>query len=293
MPKHGHVVLGDFAPVLLYQIGSHETRALVDIPDNTPAASVANGGVKAYLRNIVLPGLPESVRQSFEAALDSGRLRSMPNSFLSPSVNRVAGLMLLGDAMNMRHPLTGGGMTVGLNDVALLADLLSPETVADLQDTRLVLRQLRTFHWRRKNLSSVINILAQALYSLFSATGQYKQPPLFKHPQRGLGCRLLFEMLLIFSISVDPRLAVLRLGCFRYFQLGGNCVDGPVGLLSGLVRRPLLLFYHFFAVALYSIWIRFTQLGYFSLPLIVFESVAILWRACLVIFPYIYSELSF
>ena len=33
-PHFGHVILGDFSPVLLYQIGKHETRALIDVPDD-------------------------------------------------------------------------------------------------------------------------------------------------------------------------------------------------------------------------------------------------------------------
>ena len=168
---HGHVILGDGAPVLLYQIGTHETRALVDIPEHLASASPKHGGVKAHLRNVVLPSLPESVKPSFSKALDEGKLRSMPNSFLPPSVNRVPGMVMLGDAMNMRHPLTGGGMTVAFNDVVLLKTLLSPELVPDLGDTALVLKQMERFHWRRKNLTSVINILAQALYSLFAAHG--------------------------------------------------------------------------------------------------------------------------
>jgi squalene monooxygenase len=36
------------------------------------------------------------------------------------------GALLLGDAFNMRHPLTGGGMTVALSDCSLLAELLRP-----------------------------------------------------------------------------------------------------------------------------------------------------------------------
>ena len=181
-PLHGHVILGDGAPVLLYQIGTHETRALVDIPEHLASASPKNGGVKAHLRNVVLPSLPESVKPSFAKALDEGKLRSMPNSFLPPSVNRVPGMVMLGDAMNMRHPLTGGGMTVAFNDVVFLKNLLSPEIVPDLGDTALVLKQMERFHWRRKNLTSVINILAQALYSLFAAHGTFlplSHPP---HP---------------------------------------------------------------------------------------------------------------
>lgn len=172
MPNHGHVLLGDGYPVLLYQIGTHETRALVDIPENLPAASHKNGGTKGYLRNVVLPSLPPRVQPSFEAALDKDRLRSMPNSFLPPTKNRIPGLVVLGDAMNMRHPLTGGGMTVAFNDAVLLSEALSPQNVPRLDNTRAVLKQMSVFHWKRKNFSSTINILAQALYALFAADGK-------------------------------------------------------------------------------------------------------------------------
>jgi squalene monooxygenase len=175
MPQHGHVLLGDFSPILLYQIGEHETRILVDIPENCPTAAPAAGGVRNHMREVVLPVLPEGVKASFLRALESGTaIRSMPNSWLPPKTNTVPGVVVLGDAMNMRHPLTGGGMTVAFNDVVLLADLLSPENVPNLDDTKLVLKQLKKFHWKRKDVTAVINILAQALYSLFAANGKQK-----------------------------------------------------------------------------------------------------------------------
>lgn len=260
MPHHGHVILGDGAPVLLYQIGTHETRALIDIPTNLPSASLQAGGVKGHLKNVVLPSLPEAVRPSFQAAIERDRLRSMPNSWLPPTTNVTPGLVILGDAMNMRHPLTGGGMTVAFTDVVLLSDLLAPQNVTSLEDTKLVLKQMRAFHWQRKNLTSVINILAQALYSLFAAE--------------------------------DSQLKALQMGCFQYFKLGGNCVDGPVGLLAGIIRQPFVLFYHFFAVALYAIWIYISSAGILSLPLRLFGSVGVFWKACVVIFPYIFAELK-
>ena len=171
-PNHGHVVLGNNAPVLLYQISKRDTRILVDVPGKLP--SVGTGQLHRYLRETVLPDLPISLQRPFESALSSPeRLKTMPNSFLPPSINRTEGIILLGDAMNMRHPLTGGGMTVAFNDVVLISELLSPESVPTFQDTRLVLEQMKTFHWRRKSLSSVINILAQALYSLFAANGNH------------------------------------------------------------------------------------------------------------------------
>ena len=154
----------------------------------------------------------------------------------------------------MRHPLTGGGMTVALNDVLLLKTILSPTAVPDLSDTTVVLRQFRKFHWRRKNLTAVINILAQALYSLFAAN--------------------------------DPQLKYLQRGCFRYFQLGGNCIDGPVGLLGGIIRQPLVLVYHFFAVAVLSIWIMYVDNGLLWVPWSVVQGVLVFYKACVVILPY-------
>jgi squalene monooxygenase len=90
---------------------------------------------------------------------------------------------MLGDALNMRHPLTGGGMTVALKDVVLLGALLSPTAVPRLDDTRAVLAQMRRFHWKRKQFCSSLNILAQALYVLYVADGM-SPPPHHCDPSR-------------------------------------------------------------------------------------------------------------
>lgn len=259
-PNHGHVVLSDAPPILIYQIGTHETRILVDVPEGCPTASVAAGGIKNHMQHVALPALPASVQPSFRAALAAGKLRSMPNSFLPPSTQTTPGLMLLGDAMNMRHPLTGGGMTVALNDVLHLSRLLSPASVPNLEDTSAVLAAARAFHWQRKDSSSVINILAMALYSLFAAD--------------------------------EPALQALQNGCFRYFQRGGKCVSEPCGLLSGLIRRPAVLVYHFFAVAFYAIWCRIVSGPVWRVPWVVFvESFLIVWKAIVVIGPYLVTEM--
>ncbi|KAF2235837.1 ERG1 squalene epoxidase [Viridothelium virens] len=259
LPLHGHVLLGDGAPSLLYQIGTHETRALIDVPENLPSASIQNGGVKGHLRKVVLPSLPACVQPSFEEAIERGQLRSMPNSWLPSSINKMPGLMILGDAMNMRHPLTGGGMTVAINDAVLLGELLSPQRIPKLSDTAAVLVAMRQFHWSRKSLTSVVNILAQALYSLFAAN--------------------------------DSQLKALQVGCFRYFQRGGQCIDGPVGLLAGIIRQPFVLFYHFFAVALYAMYLHISSSKPLMWPVNTITSLGIFWKACIVIFPYIWSEI--
>lgn len=252
-PYHGHVIMGSNPPVLLYQIGTHETRALIDMPALLPAAEL-----KEYLLTTVLPDLPAQLQPSFKAALAAPRLPSMPNSYFPASPNATPGIILLGDAMNMRHPLTGGGMTVAFHDVVVLSRLLDPTIVPDLSNTDLVLEQMRTFHWERKNLSGVVNVLAQALYSLFAAN--------------------------------DSELRVLQRGCFAYFKRGGNCVTGPVGLLAGITKRPLVLFYHFFAVAFVSISGLFGDAGW-RWPAKLGEATSVFWTACMVLLPCIFREL--
>lgn len=127
----------------------------------------------------------------------------MPNTFLPSSIqagrSEKEGCVLIGDAWNMRHPLTGGellfinwkallnqnlgGMTVALTDVVRLTNMLSerlssmpepPESDEDgpLSDWKMVSSLVRKWHWSRKPLSSTVNILSVALYDLFGADGE-------------------------------------------------------------------------------------------------------------------------
>lgn len=144
----------------------------------------------------------------------------MPNSFLPPvqqgGKGTKEGVFLLGDSWNMRHPLTGGGMTVALNDVVLLARMLGK--IENYSDWDQVSDMLGRWHWARKSLASTINILSVALYDLFGADGMYSH-----------GSLRNIEMHCI----IDEYLTVLQNGCFKYFECGGDCVRGPVSLLSG------------------------------------------------------------
>jgi squalene monooxygenase len=60
-------------------------------------------------------------------------------------------------------------MTVALNDVVILRDLLG--SVGDLSDWRQIRKVLHQWHWDRKPLASTVNILSVALYDLFGADG--------------------------------------------------------------------------------------------------------------------------
>ncbi len=181
---HAEIILTTNGPVLVYQISSSATRILIDIQGKMPA------NVDQYLRENILPQLTgnfivfpsmminliythkkclDSIQKPFEEALRKERIRSMPNSFLPPLPILKSGVLLLGDAFNMRHPLTGAGMSVALNDVLILRGLLSD--IPDLKNYDQVVMQQKKFLWKRKGSHSfVTNVLAQALYELFSAS---------------------------------------------------------------------------------------------------------------------------
>lgn len=93
------------------------------------------------------------------------------------------------------------------------------------------------------------------------------------------------------DIPADVYLKALQGGCFRYFQIGGNCIDGPIGLLAGIIRNPLVLIYHFLAVAMLGIWLHIQKASAIAKPYAMVQGLAIFATACAVIIPYIVSEL--
>uniref|UniRef100_A0A8C5V7G0 Squalene monooxygenase n=1 Tax=Microcebus murinus TaxID=30608 RepID=A0A8C5V7G0_MICMU len=241
--NHAELVLANPSPVLIYQISSSETRVLVDIRGEMPS------NLREYMVEKIYPQIPEHLKEPF---LEASHASKLPSSFTS--------VLLLGDAYNIRHPLTGGGMTVAFKDVKLWRKLL--KGIPDLYDDAAVFQAKKSFYWTRKTSHSfVVNILAQALYELFSGT--------------------------------DDSLHQLRKACFLYFKLGGECVAGPVGLLSVLSPNPVVLIGHFFAVAVYAIYFCFKSEPWITKPRAFLSSGAVLYKACSVIFPLIYSEMKY
>ncbi|XP_046566747.1 squalene monooxygenase-like isoform X1 [Haliotis rubra] len=252
-PNHAELVLADPSPVLVYQISSNHTRVLVDIRGGMPK------NLKEYMLEHIAPQLPEHLQGPFEDSVVNGQVKSMPNSYLPPEPMERPGVFVLGDALNMRHPLTGGGMSVALSDAIIWRDLM--KSLPSLTDYEAVIKATRLFHLRRKgNHSFVVNILAQALYELFAAK--------------------------------DTHLQSLKRACFKYFKMGGQCVDGPVGLLSVLTPNPFLLVGHFFAVALFAVFVVFKTEPWWAMHRVVFRSTMIFYKACGVIFPLIYREMK-
>lgn len=221
-PGHGNVFVAEPSPMLGYQIGSDEVRLLVDIPGELPRGGSA--ALAAYARRVVEPQLPEGLRGPFSLAVGRSRLRVMPANVLAPAPRRAPGAVLVGDALNMRHPITGSGMTVALHDARLLTELLSASL---MDDPAWIDRQVRTFYSARRPLALTIDMLAGALYDVLRADG--------------------------------PGLERMRDAMLRYWKLGGVAAAGPMSLLSGLSPRPSLLLIHYLAVALVGVGQQLTS----------------------------------
>lgn len=184
-PHHGHVFCIDPSPTLIYPISSREVRVLVDVPEPVPLSLeemkgerselgedwaawwCCSSAIAVHLLRVTAPQLPAPLKELFvEAVSKETRLRSMPAGSLHPEPIYRPGAMIVGDAMNVRNPLTGGGMSVAFNDVTVLCDTLF--TLESFRDDAAVQKQLKAFYSARKQFSAQINILAQALYEVFS-----------------------------------------------------------------------------------------------------------------------------
>lgn len=250
--KHGHVILGNnHMPIIVYKISPNETRILCAYN----SAKVTKD-IKSWMTNDVRPYIPKELLKSFNNALSQGKFRAMPNSYLPARQNDVIGLCVIGDALNMRHPLTGGGMTVGLNDVVLMLKKIGD---LDFNDRATVLDELLDFHYDKKNYDTVINVLSIALYSLFAADSR--------------------------------NLKALQKGCFKYFQRGGDCINIPVQFLSGLLPSPFQLTKVFFAVAFYTVYLNIEERGFLGLPMALLEGIMILITAARVFTPFLLKEM--
>lgn len=207
-PNYGHVILAEKSPFLAYPVGRGQIRMLIDYPFlKAPRPGKA---LDEYLTTEIGPQVPKELRAGYFKALEEGQFKVMPNQLLASAPKPEKGIAILGDALNMRHPLTGGGMTVALNDVDMLAKKLS--SVASFTNFESVAAKIHEHYAERTSRTATINILADALYQVFS------------HPE-------------------------LKVACFDYLKRGKNYFGGPISLLSGISTDRNLLLRHFFAVA--------------------------------------------
>ncbi|XP_039043865.1 squalene monooxygenase SE2-like isoform X1 [Hibiscus syriacus] len=247
-------ILEEPGPILFYRISSTEIRCLVDVPSqNVP--SVSNGEMAHYLRTQVAPKVPPELYTAFIAATEKkGNIRTAPIRIMAAAPRPTPGAFMIGDAFNMRHAITAGGMTVALSDVVLLRDLLRP--LHDLSDASAVCEYLESFYTLRKPMSSTINILANVLQKVFRGPS-------------------------------DPAMKAMQQTCFGYLRLGGVFAHGLSAMLSGLCPHPLSLAFHFISLAIYGVG---RLLLPFPTPKRLWNAAKFLWVASSVLLPFIWSE---
>jgi squalene monooxygenase len=210
-PQHGHVIITDGSPFLAYPISSNEVRVLIDFPADNPPRKGEE--LNDFLMNKILGYVPESMKPSFEAAVKEGKLKTMPNHHYAANPILKNGVVLVGDSLNMRHPLTGGGMTVAFSDVHMLGSKLLKREIFTSEET--MQNVVAEFYSERHQQIGSINILADALYKV---------------------------------LSNDD----LKNACFNYLKRGGNYASEPIAILSALTRDKDLLMQHFFSVAMHG-----------------------------------------
>ncbi|RHY33382.1 hypothetical protein DYB32_001664 [Aphanomyces invadans] len=260
--QFGHVILAQPSPILMYQISPTETRVLVDVPGKVPSST--NGDLTKHLLSHVAPQIPEASRAAFIRAVETGPVKSMPNrEFMTTQPANIGRVVMLGDTFNMRHPLTGGGMSVALKDVVLLNELLKN---VDLSSGKEVAAVRRAFEQDRVHHSSTVNILANALYHIFSVPSTDDD---------------------VVDKAVLAARATLRESCYEYLKMGGFFMAGPLGLLSALTPKPVVLATHFFMVAGFA---ASRCLAPFPTPSRVYHCCQVFHQACIIIMPLLERE---
>lgn len=210
-PNHGHVFLSAPTPFICYPISSTETRLLIDFPGEK---APKKDDIQEHILTKVAPFLPKEFKECFANAMEENDFKVMPNHYMPAKPVLRQGAVLLGDALNMRHPLTGGGLTAVFNDVFLLSTHLL--TMPDFNDPKLIHEKLELYYQDRYHANTNVNIMANALYGVMSND-------------------------------------LLKQGVFEYLREGGDKSGGPISLLAGLNRNPTSLIKHFFSVALLCI----------------------------------------
>ncbi|KAG2031883.1 squalene epoxidase-like protein [Suillus americanus] len=262
MPKYATmIVLKGTGPVVLYELPNNEYRMLLELKAAPP-------DLKEHILRNVIPQLPSSVCAPILNALETSRLRRVPHYYLPPTKqgeSSKAGAFLLGDSLNMRHPLTAGGMTVALNDVVILSDLLAD--IEDFGNWDEISAVLRKWTHLRKPLASTINTMSMSWAGLFAAEGE------------------AFE--------------ILQDGAFKFIGQGPEYSEAPMSLAAGITASPSLLAYNSLAIAFYSIWVLFTHPRpgnkfapqFYEYPLLLVKALNVLWTIGNVMGPVLWAEM--
>jgi squalene monooxygenase len=202
-PKHGHVFLSGPTPFICYPISQHEVRILIDFPgDQLPRKSL----IQAHLDANVTPYIPDCMIDSYNLAFQEDGFKVMPNHYMAAKPIILKGAVMLGDALNMRHPLTGGGLTAVFSDIQILSTHLL--TMPDFYNTDLIHEKIQAYYQDRQHANANLNVLANALYGVMSNDS-------------------------------------LKSVVFKYLQCGGPNAQESISILAGLNRNHFSLIKQF------------------------------------------------
>ena len=145
---YGHVVCGGPGPILLYGLGNHCVRVIVDVPLDhcTP------GDWIGFLSDSYAGLLPETLRHAFIEALRARKFHAAANALRPRVTYGSPHRVLIGDAAGHYHPMTAVGMTLGFGDAL---------TLADGQD-------FHDFTTKRFLATRATELLAMGLYEVFA-----------------------------------------------------------------------------------------------------------------------------
>lgn len=162
-PQHGHVFLTGAVPFICYPISGNEVRLLIDFPgEHLPNKEQ----LYEHLEKNITPHIPDYMLNSYFEALEEGGFKFMPNHYLAAKPIMRKGAVMLGDALNMRHPLTGGGLTAVFSDVQILSRHLL--TMPDFDSPEIVFEKIKAYYHDRQHTNANVNILANALYEVMT-----------------------------------------------------------------------------------------------------------------------------
>lgn len=207
-PSYGHMIISGDSPILVYPIHTNAYRILIDFPGTKPPKITEKA--LNELKEHVIKVLPKEMIDSFLNALKHDDVKVMPNHRMKAQAFRKKGALLLGDSLNMRHPLTGGGMTAAFFDILTLNEQLKQ---VNINDELQLDKAVGAYYSNRGKDVETINILANALYQVF-------------------------------------REDTMKEACFEYLQKGGQQATGPLSILAGINRNKQFLLKHFFKVAM-------------------------------------------
>ncbi len=209
-PQHGHVFLSGPTPFICYPISSNEVRLLIDFPGEQLPRKIL---LQEHLESNVTPYIPECMLGSYNQALNKGGFKVMPNHYMAAKPIIRKGAVMLGDALNMRHPLTGGGLTAVFSDIQILSGHLL--AMPNFSNTNLIHEKIEAYYCDRKNANANLNILANALYAVMSND-------------------------------------LLKTAVFNYLQCGGVNAQESIAILAGLNRNHFSLLKQFCYLALFG-----------------------------------------